>query len=182
VRSWVRSSDFAPADKRSAPGPLRYRSAQALAADASDRIIELLVVPYGVSAQVPWGDGRLVSESFARGAFSEAERSPSRVRINRDHDLKRTVGKALDFQDDPIGLLGVLKIAATPLGDETLALAEDGCLDASVGYRPEPGGEEWQGRSRVRIRRAHLGHVALTPDPAYEHARVLTVGGAAAGW
>jgi hypothetical protein len=36
-------------------------------------------------------------------------------------------------------------------------------------------GEQWEGRSRRRITRAWLGHVAFVPEPAYEGARVLAV-------
>jgi hypothetical protein len=40
-----------------------------------------------------------------------------------------------------------------------------------------PGGEHWETRNRVRIRKAWLGHIALVPEPAYEGARVLAVRG-----
>jgi phage head maturation protease len=56
-----------------------------------------------------------------------------------------------------------------------LALAADDCLDASAGFRVLPGGETWEGRSRRRIVKAWLDHIALTPDPAYTDARVLAV-------
>ena len=73
------------------------------------------------------------------------------------------------------GLIARLKIAKTELGDETLELAADDCLDASAGYLPMPGGEKWLNRSRVQMTKCWLGHVALTPDPAYTGARVLSV-------
>ncbi len=73
----------------------------------------------------------MVTEVISAGAFRGAERRASRVRVNRDHDLKRTVGKAIQLDtNDPQGLIADLEIARTPLGDETLELARDGCLDA----------------------------------------------------
>jgi phage head maturation protease len=54
-------------------------------------------------------------------------------------------------------------------------LADEGILDASAGYLPMTDGEVWETRNRVRITKAWLGHIALTPEPAYEHAKVLAV-------
>jgi hypothetical protein len=68
-----------------------------------------------------------------------------------------------------------VRIAQTDLGDETLALAEEDCLDASAGYRSLPSGEKWEARDRVRVNKAWLGHIALTPEAAFEGAKVLSV-------
>ena len=38
-----------------------------------------------------------------------------------------------------------------------------------------PGGEVWETRSRRRLTKAWLGHIAMVPDPAYETANVLAV-------
>jgi HK97 family phage prohead protease len=154
-------------------GPMRVRSAEPVA--VSGRTIELIVAPAEIEALVAH-DGRMVKEVFSRGAFAGTERRAARVRVNRDHDLSRTVGRGISFDPhDPAGLIGHLRIAKTALGDETLALAEEGILDASAGYLPKPGGEVWEARNRRRITKAYLGHIALTPDPAYESARVLAV-------
>jgi phage head maturation protease len=96
--------------------------------------------------------------------------------VNRDHRADRTVGRAVALHPSrEEGLVAEVRIARTELGDETLALADEGCLDASAGFLPMPGGEEWQGRNRVRIRKGWLGHIAMTPDPAYVDANVLAV-------
>jgi phage head maturation protease len=69
-----------------------------------------------------------------------------------------------------------VRIAQTALGEETLELANEGALDASAGFLPMPGGESWHERRTMRrITKAWLGHIALTPDPAYLDARVLAV-------
>ena len=157
------------------PGPLWQREAELVGVDFPDRTIDLIVIPYEREALVGW-EGRMVTETIDRGAFAGIERRANRVRVNRDHNLERTIGRASRF--DPChetGLMARLKIARTPLGDETLELADDGCLDASAGFLPMPGGMHWQDRSSYHVSKAWLGHVALLPEPAYEDARVLAV-------
>jgi phage head maturation protease len=70
-------------------------------------------------------------------------------------------------------------MARTPLGEETLQLADEGILDASAGFLPMPGGMQWRNQDEVRLTKVWLGHIAMTPDPAYEGARVLAVRSAA---
>jgi HK97 family phage prohead protease len=154
---------------------LEIRSAELTAVRFADRIIDLVVVPWESPAVVP-DQGRMIREVFTRGAFAGIERRANRVRVNRDHNLERTIGRALTFHDRDDGLVAEVRIANTPLGQETLELADEGALDASAGFLPMPGGESWHERRTLRrISKAWLGHIALTPDPAYEGARVLAV-------
>ena len=158
------------------PGRLEYRSASTL--DVHGRTVEVLAMPAEQEALVGY-QGRMVKEVISRGAFAGNEKRAHRIRVNRDHDLTRTVGKVTTL--DPYheaGLIAEVKIARTELGDETLALIEDDVLDVSAGFLPLPDGEVWETRNRRRIVKAYLGHLALTPDPAYESARVLAVRGA----
>jgi hypothetical protein len=75
---------------------------------------------------------------------------------------------------DPRGLRAELKITDFTDGNDVLALAEDGLLSASVGFRPIS--EEWdKDRTTVKVTRAQLVHIALTGDPAYQGAKVLAV-------
>lgn len=153
---------------------LEYRSAQPVAVDFPKRLIELIVTPWEEEADVEYR-GRMVREVFARGAYDGIERRANRVRVNRDHDVKRTIGRAVAFHPSrDEGLVGELKISQTDLGDETLALADDGVLDASAEFAVMPGGEQWAGKVR-RITKAWLGGIALTPIPAYTSARVVAV-------
>ena len=156
---------------------LRFRTAEQIGVSFPKRIIELVVMPYETEALVPHpSEDRMVTEVISRGSFDGIERRANRIRVNRDHELQRTVGRALALHPSrDEGLVAELRIARTPLGDETLTLADEECLDASAGYLPMPGGETWEARNRMRITRAWLGHIALTPDPAYESARVLAV-------
>lgn len=163
-----------------ASGPLLVRRAELVDVDYPHRTLELLVIPYETEIDVPHPikpGGPRCLETIARGAFDGIERRANRVRANRDHDETRTFGRAVSFHPaDPAGLRAEIKVARTELGDETLALADDGCLDASAGFRPMmPDGIQWQRSTAYRITKAWLRHIALVPDPAYEQAQVLAV-------
>lgn len=165
----------------SAPaGQLEYRAARQLGVNFPERTIELVVMPYEEETLVEY-QGRMVTEICTAGAFDGIERRANRIKVNRDHDLTRTVGRALSLHPSrKEGLIAEVRIAQTPLGDETLTLADEEILDASAGFLPMPGGEKWETRSRRRLNKCWLGHIAMTPDPAYESARVLSVRNAAA--
>lgn len=141
----------------------------------ADRTIELVAMPYDAEAAVVV-HGRAVTESCARGAFDGVEKRANRVKVNRDHDYQRTVGRAVALHPSRTeGLVTELRIAKTALGDETLALADDRALEASVGFAVMPGGERWlEGRSRRRLERLFLDHIAMVPEGAY-NAQVLDV-------
>lgn len=163
-------------------GQVHYRTATQLGVDFPQRTIELIVVPYDTDALVDQPYGRPVLEQVAPGAFEGIERRANRIRVNRDHALERTVGRAVAFHTSRAeGLIAELRIARTPLGDETLQLAEEEILDASAAFVPMPGGMTWaRDRKSVRLTKLWLAHVAMTPDPAYESARVLAVRSGAA--
>lgn len=160
-----------------ARSPLEFRAAQTVDVQPSKRIVTIVAAPYETETYVRTADGRFVLESIARGAWDGVERRANRVKVNRDHDTSRTVGRAVALHPSRAeGLVAELRIAQTPLGDESLALAEDRVLDASVGFAPFPGFELWnRDRSARSIAKAFLGHIALVPDPAYETANVLDV-------
>jgi phage head maturation protease len=81
----------------------------------------------------------------------------------------RTIGRAVALHPSRTeGLVAELRIARTPLGDETLALAEDESLEASVGFAVMPGGEQWsEGRKRRRVTKSFLDHISMVPEGAY---------------
>jgi len=153
------------------------RSIAEYGVDYPKRTIELVVMPYDTETLVDQPYGRMVVESVAAGAFNGIQRRVDRIRVNRDHDLQRTVGRTMALHPSrDEGLVAEIRIARTPLGDETLSLADDGCLDASAAVRPLDNGMEWtRDRSRVRLTKLWLEHIAMTPDPAYETANVLAV-------
>ena len=156
-------------------GGVEFRTVTEMGVRWPERVIELVAMPYDSDA-LAVVRGRSVIESCAPGAFDGCERRANRVKANRDHDPLRTVGRAVALHPSRTeGLVTELRIAQTPLGDETLALADDLSLEASVGFAVMAGGETWlEQRSRRRLTRCFLDHIALVPEGAYD-GRVLNV-------
>jgi HK97 family phage prohead protease len=156
--------------------PLEFRTAITLDVRFPDRVIDLVAVPYDEETVVDV-HGRTVIESIAPGSFDGIEKRANRIKVNRDHDVLRTVGRVIGLHPaDPHGLRAELRIGRSPLGDETLEYAADGILDASIGFAPFPGHETWtDNRTRRRVTKAYLGHIALVPEAAYEGAQVTAV-------
>lgn len=158
-----------------AHGEIEYRVATLAEVSFPKRLIELIVTPWEQEAMVEYR-GRMIREVFSRGAFDGIDRRANRVRVNRDHDSRRIIGRAVAFHPSrDEGLVAELRIAQTELGDETLALADEECLDASAEFAVMAGGEQWPDRSSRRINKAWLGGIGLVPDPAFTDARVLAV-------
>jgi phage head maturation protease len=157
-------------------GAVEYRSAAATI-DRDQRIITIIAAPYEAPAQVEYR-GRVWTEVFSRSAFNEIEQRANKIRVNRDHVRGRTIGKVVKFNPrHRQGLLAEIRVARTVLGDESLALASEDCLSASVGFGVPAGGEQLDHRARIRrINRAVLDHIALVESPAYTGAAVLAVG------
>jgi HK97 family phage prohead protease len=156
--------------------PIELRHATLADVSFPDRTIEVVAVPYGQEALVEYR-GETWHEHFVRGAFDGVEKQPDRVKANRDHDKTRLVGKAVGFWPDrEEGLVGAFRIAKTPLGDETLALASENMLGASVGFGARGSDQVFDRSTRRRsIKRAFLDHLAFVPDSAYEGAQVVAV-------
>ena len=145
--------------------------------DTKLRIIDLIAVPWDEEAEVPW-KGEWWRESFQRGAFDGIEAHAGRVRVNREHVAGDTVGKVVGFEPShKVGLWTRTKIASTLRGDETLALAEEDMISASVGYRIEKHADvEVNKRTMTRrVIRAFLDHLSMVEAPAYKGAQVLAV-------
>jgi phage head maturation protease len=157
-------------------GQLEYRTATVVGTRFPERIVELIVMPYESPAVTEY-HGRMIREVVHAGAFNGIEKRANRVRVNRDHyDARSYCGKAVAFHPSRTeGLVAELYISKSALGEETLTLADEGILDASAGFLPMPGGERWEGRSTRHLDRLWLGHIAMTPEPAYQDARVLSV-------
>lgn len=157
-------------------GPLQVRNATVDDVNYKQRIITILAAPYDVPALVEYR-GAIWKEIFERGAFAGAQESPHRVRANREHDRNRTVGKVIGFPERSMnGLVTDVKIAKTLLGDETLALADEDCIGASVGYAVVGDGERLEKRTMTRyVTDAFLHHLSFVEQPAFKEATVLAV-------
>ena len=154
--------------------PVEVRSATLTNVDFEERIIQVVAVPYDQEAVVPYA-GQMVVETVAPGAFNGIETREEHVSANRDHQYERTFGKVVSYRsDDPVGLIANIYVSDTPLGTETLRLAADGVLKASVGMLVRRSDQVVKKGTR-RIKRAFLDHVSLVPNPAYRGAGVLAV-------
>lgn len=162
--------------------PLEYRYAGVKIAGVEERLITVVAVPYEQPALVEYRS-ELWNELFERGSLDNVVGAPHRVRANRDHDKSRTVGKVMQFwPDHEEGLVAEVRMAKTPLGDETLALAEDDCLSVSVGFGVRPNDQVLDRRTMTRrIKTAYLDHLSFVESPAYVGAHVLSVRDATGG-
>lgn len=165
-------------DAGSPKAPVEFREAAVAGVNFAQRTIEVIAVPYNEETVVLWR-GEAWVESVDQRAFDGLEKRPNRVRVNRDHDKSRTVGKAVNFWPSrEEGLVTEVRIAHTTLGDETLALADEDMLSASVGMAVRGSDQELDRRSdppRRRVMKAFLDHLSFVESPAYEGARVLAV-------
>jgi HK97 family phage prohead protease len=168
------SDNSTNAPNRTGNEPVEIRSAQVTNVDFTERIIEMIVVPYDQEAAVPYA-GQMVVETVAPGAFNGIETRGEHVSANRDHDYARTFGKVISYRtDDPTGLIADVYVSETELGNETLRLAADGVLKASAGMLIRRSDQIFRKGVR-RVQRAFLDHVSLVPNPAYKGAGVLAV-------
>jgi phage head maturation protease len=148
------------------------------------RLITVVAVPYEQPAEIFYR-GRRVTEVVSRNAFGAVEVRNGKVKVNHEHNLSQIVGKVTAMHSREDGLITELRVARTQLGDEMLELCDMGVLGASVGFAllrsnngtgpVYPDAEEWDAtRTRRRLKRLRLDHIALTGDPAYD-TRVLDV-------
>jgi phage head maturation protease len=165
--------------------PVESRAATVEGVDFPQRVIEVLAVPYNQETVVEYR-GELWNESFEPGAFDGIEKRPNRVKAFRDHapgahmrgtSTSGLIGRVLSFAPErEEGLVSQVRIAKTPLGDETLTLANEGILGVSVGFGVR-GSDQVLDRveKRRRIRRAFVDHLAFPDNGAYDGAQVIDV-------
>ena len=136
--------------------------------DQQARTISGLAVPYGVTARK---NGR--TYQFSQGSLSWT--TPSRVKLHIRHDHSQAVGKATVLDDRPDGLYATFQVARTPEGDRALVLAADGVYDGlSIGLRDDAQFSLVDNIHHSRQGNA-LAEISLTPDPAFDSARVSAV-------
>lgn len=134
-------------------------AAEQFSVDKESRTIEGLIVPFGAKPI----DGR--DFNFSKGDLKWSK--PSNVKLNLNHDMATAFGVATSLEETENGIVGKFKIAEVPDGDHALSLAASGVWDGlSIGaFKQEEG--------------YLLSHVALTPEPAFEHARTTAVNASA---
>lgn len=145
--------------------------------DFKQRIITVIAVPWEQETEVLWR-GETWNEVFSRGSFNGLEDSAGRVRVNREHTKGATVGKVVKVDtQDAQGLLAMIRVAKTTLGDETLQLADEDMIGPSIGFKIKKPSDVVLQRQRMlrRVNRAFLDHISLVESPAYAGAQVLSV-------
>lgn len=156
---------------------LHLREADDDATDpAAGRILDLAVVPYGVTAEVrDAADSDPYLEQFARGAFSRAVRAPGRVDLRYRHGQGLTdwIGRGVSFEETDDGLTGSVRVLTGVIGDHALELvAEQMLRGVSVGFRDLARRNRRAADGAIIRERCHLEEVSLTPSPAYVGALV----------
>jgi len=171
-------SEFADGQPIEAPIEHRYAGVTVDNVDFAQRLITVVAVPYEQPTLVEYRQ-ELWNELFERGSLDTVAAAPHRVRANRDHNKSRTVGKAMRFWPDRAeGLVAEVRIAKTPLGDETLALADEDMLSSSIGFGVRMSDQVLDRKTMTRrIKNAYLDHLAFVESPAYVGAQVLSVRG-----
>jgi HK97 family phage prohead protease len=161
-----------------------FTSSLALRDGGDGRTLVGPVLPWGVEAKVV-DRGRLVTETFQRGALADAVGQPGRVPLTATHPQDAgmlPIGVTVELRDEADALHGAWHVSKTMVGDEVLELARDGVpLGLSIGFTEVPGGSRWSAdRQRVTRTRAALDHVAVVRQPAYVGAGIAEVRAAAA--
>ena len=115
------------------------------------------------------------------GAFRRTlkERKLSAIKLLRDHDTRKVIGKWLSMEEDDRGLKvrGKLFAGTVQLATETLALMREGALDAmSIGYRTIKA--QWDEEQGIRkLLDLDLWEVSIVTFPMNEMATVDAVKG-----
>jgi phage head maturation protease len=157
--------------------------------DFAQRVITVIAVPYEQPTKVYFRQ-EMWNEVFSRTAFLGIEKRDKQSRIpvtavlqvpNQNHEGGRLVGRVMEADPhNEVGLIAHTKISRTDYGDETLELARDDALSASVGFMVKnPRSDEAidkHTRTR-RINRAFLDHLAFVATPAYKGAKILAMRG-----
>lgn len=134
-----------------------------------NREIELRIVPWDVPAMTQAGP-----EVFRRGAFARVD--PTRVTIEAYRHGGPLVGRGerLEEREDGAYLIG--RVSAVPDGDALLTLAADRVLqDASVVFRPTPGGSRRLSDGTIERTAVDLRRVAVLERGAFPGAAVVAV-------
>lgn len=137
------------------------------------RTVEGIAVPYRQAQRIH----AELTEQFAHGAFAHQLRSMFRVPMTRGHQVfgGALIGRVHEAREDTRGLWVSMRVSATPAGDETLTLVQDGVLDElSVGFRAYPKRDKVLPDGTVERRRADLTEVSVELAGAYgQKAKIL---------
>lgn len=177
------------------PGEVETRSSSVTidAVNFPERTITMIAVPYEQPTMVEFKRD-IWNEVFSRSAFDGIETrltnpralpipaTASLVIPNPNHDNGQLIGRVVDARSGTVegeeGLIAKVRVSNTRNGDDTLQLANDNALSASVGFQIKDPSRDQQldqySKTR-RITRAFLHHLSFVAEPAYAGARILSV-------
>lgn len=144
------------------------RRAASLEIRARGRRLEGYAALFGAEARIG-----AVTETIQAGAFSDALGAGRDILGLVDHDFSRVLARTrsgtLRLSQDSRGLAFDLDVPDTTAGRDVLALAERGDLGGmSFAFRPNAGGESWQGARRT-LTAVDLREISVVQSfPAYE--------------
>lgn len=154
------------------------RAATVVDVDTDRGTIDALLVTYGQRAQIDHD----LFEEFTRGAFASAVAAPHRVKVsNQQHDMKVTIGRAVEIREESDAVYGRLHIADTAAGRDVMTLLREEILDElSIEFLPQKRYMKVEklpeGGLLVRHERAVLKGVSPVAHGAYGRgSRVLAV-------
>lgn len=143
------------------------------AAGGDGRTVEGIAVPYSRPQYIYEG----LTEQFAPGAFAHQMKAMHRVQLVREHYSMggALIGRIHEAREDARGLWVSMRVSATPIGDETLTLIEDGVLsELSIGFRAKR--DRTLPDGTVERVRADLTEIAAVRAGAYgQAAKVLAL-------
>lgn len=169
--------EFPNTGQRNTSVEVEHRSSTVTDINTKQRLIDVIAVPWEQEGEVFWR-GEIWNEIHTRHEFDGIENHAGRIQVNREHVKGNTAGKiVLADPSHPDGLFLRAKAYTTPLGDETLTLAEEGGAFPSIGFRVRGFADQRiDKRSKTRrILRAFLDHLAFVEDPTFVGAEVLAV-------
>ena len=160
------------------PAMVEFRSFDAvleLRADGEGRTLVGRAVPYGEVADIPEGRERFLYGAFAK-QLSAGPDVLQRVKLFDSHQARggQPVGRTAALSERSDGLYGEWPLYATSKGNDALELVRSGEVSGlSVGFKAISTRRASDGT--LERAAAHLDHVALTHEPVYNGAAVMTV-------
>ena len=141
-------------------------SAPITAANVADKTITGIVVPFGKAGATSMGP-----VVFELGSINEID--PASVKLLLEHDNRRPIGRATNFEITPGGINGTFKIAETTAGADALIEASEGLRDGlSIGAMIDAH-EIRDGI--IHVTSARMIEVSMVTSPAFTDARVTQV-------
>ena len=141
-------------------------SAPITAANVADKTITGIVVPFGKAGATSMGP-----VVFELGSINEID--PASVKLLLEHDNRRPIGRATNFEITPGGINGTFKIAETTAGADALIEASEGLRDGlSIGAMIDAH-EIRDGI--IHVTSARMIETSLVTSPAFNDARVTQV-------